>query len=113
MKDKKKTRVSTVVLLALIWMMAILPFPSNGQEVFSPQTPAQGTALDLKNKGPVLRAGGGTGAGDGINGGGGTENDGHQNDTGVPTTDALYLVLLLSAGYLITMEARRAWRKKN
>ena len=114
MEYKKKTSVPPVVLLAAILLSVMLPFHSNGQEVFAPQTPAQETVqnMPLNSKGPLLRAGGGTGTGDGTNGGGGTDNDGHQNDTGVPTADALYLVLLLSAGYLITMEARRTWRNK-
>ena len=108
MEYKKKTRVFPVVLLAVILLLVMLPFVSNGQEIFSPQTPSQETMQNMPttNKGPLLRAGGGTGTGDGTNGGGGTENNGHQNDTEAPTSDALFLVLLMTAGYAINKKLR-------
>ena len=107
MDSKKKTRDCPIVLLLILLLTTMLPFPSNGQEIFSSQTPWQESMQNMPttNKGPLRAGAGGTGTGDGTNGGGETENTGHQNDT--PTSDALYFVLLLTAGYLITTETRR------
>ena len=113
MEYKNKTRVFPVVLVAVILLAVMLPFPSNAQEVFSPQTPAQETVRNMPtNSNGPLRAGGGTGTGDGTNGGGGTENDGHQNDTNVPVKGALPLLLLMATTYLI-VKNRKLHTHKN